>query len=215
MTAFENAVHSFVAQPGYPCFAALKAVKGGEMRWGHYGRLGYGQARQSLRRDLKSYLQEVQKSGSSYLTFWAAFEEERMNEAQFEKRLWDELSLLGGSPAEWAGSPTDPADKGFGFYLEGQQLFVVGLFDQSSRRGRRFRWPSLVFNAFSQFERLKREGLFEGMVRRIRERDLRFHGNVNPMAQKYGEKWETIQFSGRDNSPSWKCPFQFLHGKAK
>lgn len=30
------------------------------------------------------------------------------------------------------------------------------------------------------------------------------------MAVQFGEKWESIQFSGRQNSKDWKCPFQHL-----
>ncbi len=48
------------------------------------------------------------------------------------------------------------------------------------------------------------------MVKAIRTRDNKFDHSANPMAVAYGEKWESIQFSGRINLPSWQCPFQFL-----
>ena len=52
------------------------------------------------------------------------------------------------------------------------------------------------------------DGYAQGVVNyENRKRDLAFQGSVNPMVEKYAEKWESVQFSGKNNPPEWKCPF--------
>jgi len=80
----------------------------------------------------------------------------------------------------------------------------------STRKSRQFKTVTLIFNSFNQFEWLKEKDVYNDMVKLNRLRDESFDGTANPMAEKYGEQWEAIQFSGRNNSPEWKCPFAHL-----
>ena len=82
----------------------------------------------------------------------------------------------------------------------------MGLHPRSSRLSRRFPYPAVVFNLYEQFEALG--AAYEPMVELIRRRDRRFQGSVNPTVERWADKWESIQFSGRENPPDWKCPFR-------
>lgn len=92
---------------------------------------------------------------------------------------------------------------------------MVGLHPKSSRKARRFTIPALIFNLYDQFEQLDEETEFYPMVKTNRKRDIAFQGSVNPMVERYAEEWESIQFSGKDNPPEWKCPFKRGGGPAE
>ncbi|MBX3034657.1 MAG: YqcI/YcgG family protein [Bdellovibrionaceae bacterium] len=216
----EQEIARLIGQHHYPCIAAITSYHRDDYRLGFYGELGRGQAWRELRQDLLFFLNEQKTTSSPYLTFWAVFDPvPPLSEEEFEQRLWRELSFLTSEEQkdlDWpADAPKDPADKKFCFSLGGEAFFVVGLHERSSRLSRRFPRPALVFNVFRQFQSLMTEGLYEPMVQKNRQRDVRFQGSANPMALWHGDDWESIQFSGRDNPPEWKCPFHFRRESEK
>ena len=127
--------------------------------------------------------------------------------------MWRELSSLTSIEErnkDWAdGWSQNPNDKHFTFCMDGYAFFVVGLHPHSSRKGRQFPYPALVFNVYDQFKDLEMQGAYAPMVEKNRERDVRFNGDVNPMTARWGDDWETIQFSGQSHSSDWQCPFKF------
>jgi FPC/CPF motif-containing protein YcgG len=133
-----------------------------------------------------------------------------LTEEEFESVMWKELSHLSASPAEasrWDPRfSSDPADKNFCFSFGGDAFFLVGMHPRSSRLARRFPFPTVVFNLFDQFEALG--SAYEPMVKLNRRRDRLFQGSVNPTVERWADKWESIQYSGRDNPPDWECPFR-------
>ena len=203
-----------LGQKNYPCIAALRSYHKDDYQVGFYGKFGTGETWRELRNDLLFFLEEQKRSGSIYLTFWATFAPQEMSEEEFEASLWRELSFLTSEEEkdlDWKpGATTNPQDEAFRFSLGGTEFFVVGLHSQSSRVARRFSRPALIFNVFDQFEQLEKLGQYESMVKVNRDRDIKFQGQVNPMVEAHGEKWETIQLSGRQNEKKWKCPFHFL-----
>ncbi len=210
MIRMSEKIEKFVSQKNYPCIGALKAVKTNDYRVGIYKNFGTGESSPQLFRDLNLFLEEQKASNSPYLSFWAAFPDLKyFSEDDFEKALWGELSAL----ASMDKKPWDPkfsseaSDKNFCFSLSGEAFFVVGLHQHSSRKSRQFEYPSLVFNLYEQFEIITRLGQYESMVQTNRKKSEAFEGDVNPMVEKYGDHWESIQFSGKQNSESWKCPF--------
>jgi FPC/CPF motif-containing protein YcgG len=203
-------IKAFVSQKNYPCIGALRAVKTNDYRIGIYKNFGSAQSCQELYRDLNLFLQEQKTSNSPYLSFWAAFPDQKnFSEDDFESALWSELSAL----SQLDQKPWDPnfssdaSDKNFCFSLDGQAYFVVGLHQQSSRKSRQFEYPSLVFNLYEKFEMITRLGQYELMVETNRKKSKAYEGDVNPMVEKYGDHWEAIQFSGKQNTENWKCPF--------
>lgn len=213
-------IQSFVLQNNYPCVAAIRSVKHRDFRIGTYRRFGTGESGRELRRDLQAYLKEQRRTGSTYFTYWAVYDAEpqALTESDFEASLWRELSHLTSAEeraADWGDNVSDPEQPGFCLSIDGTAFFVVGLYPGSSRVARRFSRPALVFNTLEQFENLERSGEYEPMKRAIRSRDLKLQGSVNPMVALHGDKWEAIQFSGRANPSTWKCPFKFLSEKVK
>ncbi|HEY0094355.1 MAG TPA: guanitoxin biosynthesis heme-dependent pre-guanitoxin N-hydroxylase GntA [Archangium sp.] len=199
----------------YPCIPAVQSMTKREYLVGIYGRFGEGTCSRELARDLLFFRERQKQSRSLYLSFWAVFAPgEPLSEEEFETRMWRELSYL--SSQEVPGTPwdplfsEDPADPRFCFSLGGDAFFIVGVHPASSRLARRFPYPGIIFNLYDQFEELDRRGQYTAIVKKNRERDVKFQGSINPMIEKYADRWESIQFSGRDNPPDWKCPFK--HG---
>lgn len=210
-------ITDFVNQRDYPCVAAKTAIKKKDYRIGVYGDLGSGRFARDLAQDLLYFKQEYSGSKSSFLSFIATFEGTAFaTELEFENALWRELSFVASVPesvpeyrASWDPNfSSDPDDENFCFSFGGDAFFVVGLHPGSSRKARRFATPTLIFNLYAQFEQLDEETEFYPMVRTNRKKDIAFQGSVNPMVEKYAEKWEAIQFSGKENPPEWKCPFK-------
>lgn len=204
----------------YPCVAAVKSFALRDYVVGIYEGFGTGKHWRQLRSDLLHFISLFKASRSPYLTFWAVFDEaSEAPEAGFDAALWRELSFL--TAEEWKDADhdrrfsSDPLAENFGFSLGGEAFFVVGLHHRSSRLSRRFPVPALIFNLFSQFELLAKAGIYAPMVETNRRRDAKLQGSANPMAVQYGELWESIQFSGRENPPDWQCPFRFIRNADK
>lgn len=215
-------IRSLILQEDYPCVAAIQSVVRNDYMVGTYGQFGHGTHWQKLRADLLHYVESQHATQSRYLSFWAVFAADNQipdSEIEFEAQLWRELSLLSSEEersVDWGKmNSSDPNDPSFCISLNGEKLFVVGLHPQSSRVARRFSRPAMVFNAFSQFEQFVKEGTYAALVNTIRQRDVKFQGSVNPMVLAHGDVWESIQYSGRDNPDSWKCPFHFMKHKNK
>lgn len=215
-------IRSFILQKNYPCVAALQSVIRSDYVIGTYGRIGSGTYWHKLRADLINFLAVQKSTQARYLSFWAIFNDSShtpSTETDFEDKFWRELSHLSSEEeraVDWGtGHSPDPNDPSFCLSLHGERLFVVGLHPNSSRLARRFSRPAMVFNAFSQFEAFEQEGTYASLVRTIRRNDLKFQGSINPMVLAHGDRWESIQFSGRANPDTWKCPFQFMKYKDK
>jgi uncharacterized protein len=215
-------IRSFVLRENYPCVAAIQSVVRNDYLVGTYGQFGTGVQWHKLRVDLLNFLELQNATQSRYMSFWAVFPASNQTldtELDFENKFWQELSLLSSEEeraVDWGDkNPSDPNDPSFCFSLNGTKLFVVGLHPESSRFARRFSRPAMVFNTFSQFEVFEEEGAYAAMVKIIRHRDLRFQGSINPMVLAHGDAWESIQYSGRQNPESWKCPFHFVKQKDK
>lgn len=92
--------------------------------------------------------------------------------------------------------------------LGGHPFFVVGLHPAASRPARRFECPVLVFNSHDQFERLREDRRYEKLQSVIRERDKELSGSINPMLADHGFGAAAAQYSGRNVSEDWVCPFE-------
>lgn len=209
---FEQDISSLVFANNYPCIAALKTLSTRQYSTGVFGELGAGNQSHRLATELLAMRDEQKRTGSLELSFFAVFPDlADMSEDEFEQRLWKELSLLttvpGIDPTWDPAFSENPEDKNFCFCLGGTAFFVVGMHPNSSRLSRRIRFPTLVFNVYEQFKELDRRNRYQPMIQANRKRDRLFQGDVNPMSEKYNDVWESIQFSGKNNSDEWKCPF--------
>lgn len=213
-TEIENSISLLLQQKHYPCVAAIQSFLKKDYKVGVYEDFGAGIHSYQLGKSLLQFRDQQQQTQSPFMSFWAVYKDRNgLSEELFEENLWKELSFLTSFP-EFAGSwdpqfSQNPQDKNFCFSLDGSAFFVVGLHPQSPRLARRFPFPALVFNLYDQFRTLMTTNEFANMVATNRRREKLYQGDLNPMVEKYGEDWEAIQFSGRNNPPEWQCPFQF------
>lgn len=208
----------FVADPDFPCIGAKAAINGNCYRFGFYPEMNSARSSAALAHDLWFYAAERPAFNSDYATFIACFGAPAVaNEKSWENLLWAQLQNLhelDRSPWD-ATVSNDPENPEFSFSFAGTAFFVVGLNPSSSRTARRFPYPTLVFNAHAQFERLRAQNKFERMRQTVRARDTKLQGSINPNLSDYGEQSEARQYSGRAVEKNWRCPFRALFGKDK
>lgn len=209
----DEAFRAFVGDARFPCLAAKGTVRRRDHRLGVYGVLGSDAASDALAADLTAFTRGLVPNGDRLAAFVAVFTGRApATEHAFERRQWMQLQRLHDRDDPAAGwDPAvsdDPHDPRFSFSFGGSALFVVGLHPRSARVARRFRWPALVFNPHAQFELLRRQGRYERLRAKIRERDIALQGTPNPNLADFGESSEARQYSGRDTTSSeWRCPF--------
>jgi FPC/CPF motif-containing protein YcgG len=196
----------------FPCLGGKAAINGNSYRFGLYAEMNMPATTAGLAYDLWEYVRERPTFKTEYATFVAGFVAPVVNdEREWEELLWAQLQGLHDlDRAHHAWDSTvssDPEDPGFSFSFAGTSFFVVGLHPASSRRARRFAWPTLVFNAHVQFVRLREQNRFERLRETIRERDYKLQGSLNPNLSDFGEASEARQYSGRAVEEGWRCPF--------
>jgi len=200
-----------VEHPDYPCLGARSVVHRSRAFVHVYPELGTAATAAQLLDDLAEFARGIDL-GEGFASFVAVFRGPRVrDEAHFERVLWAQLRALHEQDVQpWAqGVSADPADPHFAFSAGGTAYFVVGLHPEASRTARRAAVPTLVFNLHEQFEQLRAEGRFPPMRERIRARDARLQGDVNPMVGDHGEASEARQYSGRAVGPEWRAPFRW------
>ena len=207
-----TAFREFVTRQEFPCVGARAAFNSASYEVAAYGDLASERATAALAHDLFEFTQSDIRARSEYATFVAVFSGPgAMDEAEFERRLWRQLTLLNLADAphfDWDPmAQSNPADPQFSFSFGGQALYVIGLHPNSSREARRFRQPAMVFNPHEQFERLRADGKWKRMQQTIRERDIQLQGSINPMLSDFGEATEARQYSGRAVADDWEAPF--------
>jgi FPC/CPF motif-containing protein YcgG len=202
---------AFVGDPRFPCLGGASVVRRRSYRLHVYGALGQGPSSEPLADDLENFIWSPVVNSGSPRAFIAVFPEyPPETEHDFEGRLWLQLQMLHNADGRTLWDPSvssDPDDPRFSFSFAGRAFFVVGLHPHSSRLARRFRWPALVFNPHSQFERLRTAGHYKRYQSLIRERDIALQGSVNPNLAEFGERSEARQYSGRATESEWRCPF--------
>jgi hypothetical protein len=203
---------AFVNDERFSCLGAKSAIHRESYRFGAYARLDDPAVTEGLARDLYAFAAERKGFESEFTTYVAVFRERAHDdELAFERALWSQLQRLHDLDVRYhpwdPRVSDDPADPGFSFSVAGNAFFVIGMHPDASRAARRFAWPTLVFNAHEQFERLRADGRFRGLQRQIRARELRLEGTINPNLADFGYHSEARQYSGRPAEANWKCPF--------
>ena len=212
MEFVHDSFRALVSNSRFSCVGAKAAMGSGSYRVGLYGTLGSTEAAAGLARDLFSFAEEQRELHGEFTTFVASFvEPTAVDEVTFERLLWEQLQRLHEEDRRhhrWDPSVSrDPEDPNFAFSFAERAFFVVGLHPASSRFARRFAWPTLVFNAHEQFQRLREEGRYERMQEVIRLRERNLQGILNPNLGEFGVRSEARQYSGRPAETEWRCPF--------
>jgi hypothetical protein len=216
-TPLSESVHqsfrAHVLDQEFSCIGGKSAIINNTYRFGLYPEMNTRGATAGLAYDLWEYERERPTLATDYATFIASFAAPvARDERDWERLLWAQLQSLHELDRAYhawdATVSSDPEDADFSFSFAGTAFFVIGLHPQSSRYARRFAWPTLVFNAHLQFERLREQGLFDRVRETVRARELKLQGSLNPNLSNYGERSEARQYSGRAVEEEWRCPFR-------
>jgi len=92
--------------------------------------------------------------------------------------------------------------------LHKTSFYIVGMHPNSSRFARKSPYTMIVFNLHAQFEKLRETNRYDRVRDLIRHRDKSYQGFVNPMLSDFGTNSEARQYSGRQVSANWECPFK-------
>ncbi len=203
---------SRMLHPEFSCVGAKAAMHRDTYRFGMYGEMNTPGTTAGLARDVFTFAQEQMDLDEFFTTFVACFTGPQIaDERSFEQLLWSQLQRLHALDRvhhTWDSSvASDPQDPHFAFSFAGRAFFIVGLSAVSSRWTRRFPWPTLIFNAHYQFDRLRERGKYTLMQQAIRKREQALQGNVNATLSDFGEISEARQYAGRIVEDGWQCPF--------
>lgn len=208
-----NDFRAFIITPTYPCVGARAAVLSGSYWIGVYNELGSATATAGLTHDLFHFVQRQQSFNSDFTTFVACFTQPiPMDELEFEALVWQQLQRLHDLDRQYhawdATVSADPASPYFSYSFAEQSFFIVGLSPISTRLARRFAWPTLIFNAHHQFERLREQNRYNRLQQIIRRREIALQGDINPNLCDFGATSEARQYAGRALEATWCCPLQ-------
>lgn len=212
MQLVHDSFRALVLSSGFSCVGAKAAMNRGDYRFGMYAEMNSPGATAGLARDLFTFVEEQNQLESDFTTFIACFRgPHAASEVDFERHLWAQLQSLHDLDClhhRWDPSvASHPEHPKFSFSFAGRAFFIVGLSPASSRWTRRFAWPTLIFNAHYQFDRLRELGKYQLIQKAIRSRECTLQGNVSSTLSDFGEISEARQYSGRAVEQEWKCPF--------
>ena len=204
----------WIDDAAYPCVGAKSALAKGGMKIIVCHSIASAWDDLRIHQALMAWPQEYRSDPSTFRSLVVLFEQPGdLDENAFETALWERLQSLADKD-HWLGQDYDPRvsphpeDSDFSLSFGQEAFFVVGLHPQASRPARRFEYPAMVFNLHDQFERLREESRYGRLKEAILARDKNLAGTINPMLATHGEASEARQYSGRQVSENWRCPFQ-------
>lgn len=206
----DEAYKDFILTQKHPCVMAKTLFMTESYHLNVYKSSKITEDLKNLLTDLESFINQYDFESNTFESFLAVFPFEHYeSEIDFEKRLWQTLQQLHElDDCDWDVSVSDdPEDPNFSFSLKGHAFYIVGLHPNSSRMARQSPYPTIVFNLHAQFEQLRAMGSYQKVKKRIRNRDKKLQGHINPVLKDFGKDSETKQYSGRAVDSSWKCPF--------
>jgi hypothetical protein len=204
----------------FPCVAAHDAATKNSIRCFVANHFGCPQDDQAILNFLYDFTDEYRNADSGYHSAAILFRSpQEMSEELFDEFLWRRLQSLADLDAMNYGydprvTPDTTSPK-FSFSLKEEAFYVIGLHAGSSRKARKFKYPTLVFNPHAQFEKLREENHYSKMQQIVRKRDILFSGSINPMLADFGSSPEVFQYSGRKYDKDWKCPLKLSHASTK
>lgn len=209
-TTIEQEYRDFILKKKHPCVMANTVFLMEDYNLHVYDDISSDQVIKPMLSDIEKYLKNYDYESNGFETLIFCFKNSNFKtEKQFEKALWNLLQKLhNNDDKEWDQNVSkDPNDSNFSFSLKGKAFYIVGMHPHSSRIARRAPYCTLVLNLHWQFERLREMGIYQAVKQRIRRRDKKLQGHINPVLKDFGKDSETKQYSGREVEASWKCPF--------
>ncbi len=208
--SIEEEYKEFILTKKHPCIMAKTVFMMENYRIKPYNNMMSTTCMAALLKDLEYYINNYNFNSNKFESFIAVFPKNQFNsEMEFEEALWKTLMKLHElDDCPWDPDVSnDPFSSNFSFSLKGKAFYIVGMHPKSSRKARQSPYPTLVFNLHWQFERLREMGTYKKIKKRIRKRDKKLQGSINPVLQDFGNDTEAKQYSGRHVESNWKCPF--------
>ncbi len=211
---------AFVKQKEFPCVGAKAALAKLQIQCMVAGNMACPKDDGAILNFLYGFINKFRDSEDLFHSAAIIFKATPFyNEEQFEEFLWQRLQALADLDAKSYGYDTrvdaDPNSAKFSFSIKEEGFFIIGLHPASSRIARQFKYPTLVFNPHTQFEKLREEDRYEQMKQVVRKRDIAFSGSVNPMLDDFGKSSEVYQYSGKKYDETWQCPLKINHANTK
>lgn len=207
-------LESWIASDDFSCLGARASIRRNAIEHAEPGPLGSQHTTPVLHEALARFVEKSLTDSENFAAFVAIFNGPlNLSEYEFEELMWQQLRDLhvyDSQRYDWCSEvDRDPSSPSFSFSVAGHPFFIVGMHGRSSRISRCFPLPALAFNCHRQFRRLHQSGIYAGLRRRIREREMHLQRSINPNLADYGEDSEAKQYSGRAVEPEWVCRFSF------
>ena len=204
---------AFVADETFPCVGAKAALAKGSLQFIVARDLTSAWDDLRIYAALFNFVERYRAQPALFQSFVVLFRAPvDLDEHAYEASFWQRIQSLTDKDG-WHGQrhdmrvSDDPSDAHFSLSFANEAFFAVGLHPHANRPARRFARPAIVFNAHDQFEKLRKQNLYEGMREKIMVRDEALAGSRNPMLQMFGEKSAAPQYSGRIVEGAWSCPY--------
>jgi hypothetical protein len=200
----------FIVTQKHPCIMANTVFKMANYHLKVYDNLTSSKNIQSILSDIENYIEKYDFESNTFETLIMCFKDNFFEaETEFESALWTFLQKLHNNDDEsWDPNVSDdPNNPNFSFSIKGKAFYIVGMHPQSSRLARQASYCTVVFNLHWQFEKLREMGTYQAVKNRIRLRDKKLQGTINPVLRDFGNDSETRQYSGRNVGAEWECPF--------
>ncbi|HUH26609.1 guanitoxin biosynthesis heme-dependent pre-guanitoxin N-hydroxylase GntA [Gelidibacter sp.] len=206
----ELAYENFFIKQKHPCIMANAVFKLNKYHLKVYDDMSSDRVVKPILKDIENYLDQYDFESNDFESLLLCFKDSHFEtEMEFEKSLWNLLQKLHDHDhVEWDHRVSDDVESPtFSFSLKGRAFYIIGMHPQSSRLARRAPYCTLVMNLHWQFEKLREMGTYQTVKNRIRRRDKKLQGSINPVLKDFGKESEAKQYSGRAVDKDWKCPF--------
>ena len=204
----------FIARNRFPCVGAKSALGKRQLEIVTARSIASSWNDLEIHRRLMAFAEHAQAEPKLFRSFAVIFCAPRtLSEKAFERHMWTRIQSMTDKDV-WLGQKqddgvsADPENPHFSLSFGGAAFFVVGLHPGASRKARRFRYPTMVFNLHDQFEALREQGRYEKLRGAILARDQKLQGSINPMLSRHGTTSEARQYSGRAVPGSWSAPYE-------
>jgi uncharacterized protein len=204
----------FLSNPDFPCVAAKAAQAKNRAYCFAAGHMACPEHDAAILKFIYNFVDTYRTINKPYFSAAVIFDSPMScTEEEYDGMLWSRLSSLalmdrGNGFRHDPRVDADPSSPKFSFSIKEEAFFIVGLHNDSNRRSRRFKYPTLIFNPHAEFEKLRELGRYEKMKRIVRKRDSAFSGSVNPTLNDFGERSEIYQYTGIPYSSDWVCPLR-------
>jgi hypothetical protein len=214
----QNEYLEYIKSSNFPCVGAKTALSLKRLKIMVAGNMKLPCDDRKILNFLYGFVDFYRSTNAVFLSCAIIFPSSKISsEEEFENLLWQKLQALSDFDSanyEYDKRVShDPKNEKFSFSLKGESFFIVGIHPSSSRPGRRFKYPTLIFNPHHQFEILREKNCFTKIKNATRKRDEKISGNLNPMLQDYGASSEALQYSGKKYDENWQCPLKIKHAK--